>query len=333
MKRLFSTLTLLLVLAATAFAQVPVTKTSPDRASEPMTDKITEADIERYLDARMELDVQNTVLNALRLNKEQITDLQPIYLNYQTDLEKLDTRRKKLIMEYVEEMKEDDTAKDEENETADFVENFWEVDIDALKLKKDYFDRIEDITGTAKALDFFSLNEMYAARINRIRMQAVPDLKMMVTPMVTYQYELDDYRNWNRINIDGKVDVSHEFTANGLTKLWNTAQSIASAEGISVPDFMMKKEKVMMLAGKMQENWTSLKHADQAREAFTMTAEALNDLTAKAGITTSKQLMVTARMIDPAKKLTDQSQTIYSFFNQAEMMVNKVVEHANKMTR
>lgn len=339
MKRLFSTLTLLLALTVTAFAQTPVTKTSPDRASEPVVENYekTSDQMEQYLNARLDLDVQTRITKALDINEQQITKFQPLYTAYQEEKDEIDMRRKQLITRYTEEMKEDDTAKDEENETADFVENYWELDIDAMKLKKNYFDRLEDIVGTAKALDFFSMDEMYTARLNRMRMQAVPDLMVVATPRVSYENEINDYHNWSRINIDGKVDVSHDFTNNGLTKLWNVVGQISRAEGIEVNDLPAKKQKVMMLADNMQKNWKDLSHADYARQAFVMTAETLmeitNDKRFATNMTAVKRLKRTAEMIDPQQKLTDQAQTIYAFFNDAEMIVNKIVDQANGMSK
>ena len=338
MKRLFSLL-LLLALGATTFAQQTTVRTSPDRASDIQAvdtdDDRVRQNYDRYLKARMELDLQNTITNALGLTNDEIADFQPFYVAYAAEKEAIDARRRDLIAEYRDEMAEDDSARDEENETADFIENYWELEIDELRLKKNQFDRLEDMIGARKALDFFALDKMYTDRMNRMRLQqAAPALVVITTPSVSYNREVTDFREWNRINIDGRVGLSHDFTTNGLTKLWKAAGAIAGAEGITVPGFKAKQQEVMKINKQLQKDWTSLDHADLARRAFTLTAETLGAVCEDSrfghGKTASMQLKQTAQSIDPAVKLTDQAETVYDFFNQAERIVNNLVDTANR---
>ncbi len=332
MKKFITTLLLFSALSLPTFAQ-EITKKASDRGSDI---EVTDQEYERMIENKILISTRAQAINSLELTEEQTENFTPLLMEYTKYKEALQDRRSSLLKEYAKEMKEDNSRKSEMNETGDFIENFWEADIAEMELRKDYFDRFEDVITPEKALRFFANEEMYTRRAKRaLVMEQLPEMIFLVPAYVTYQQEINDFNDWNRINIDGKVGLDHEFTYNGLAKLLNAAEAMAMAEGIEVNNFEAKKADVMMLAEQLKINWTSVKHADYARKAFVHTAEILNAVAKDARFTVSNawlsKLKTTAEMIDPAKKLTNQASTVYTYFNTAESIVNELAAQVNEV--
>ncbi|WP_020570993.1 hypothetical protein [Neolewinella persica] len=331
MTKYFSALFLFLALSLPTFAQ-EMTKKASDRGND--VQEVTAEDYEQIMESKMFINTRARAINSLDLTEQQTIDFTPILMNYTMRKEQLEERRTKLVQAYADEMAEDDTAKDEMNETGDFVENYWEIDIAEMELKKDVFDRLEDVITPGKAIRFFSEEDMYTRRAKRdLVVKMLPTMTYLVPLSLSYQYELDDYSNWNRINIDGEVGLNHEFTYNGLSKLLNLAEAMTRAEEVSVKNFSERKAEVMKMSKMMKKDWTSLQHADHARKAFIATSNILNDIAIDVNFDDPtawlSKLMTTAEMIDPNQKLTDQASTIYTYFNTAEAIVNELVKQVD----
>ena len=170
---------------------------------------------------------------------------------------------------------------------------------------------------------------------NRIeRMQLIDVLPMAYTavaPVETYYVELDDYNQW-ALNINGNVSLDHTYTNEGLTKLTKAVDAMASAEGIYVPDWKEKKEKLMKWSDKLTNNWRSTEHADMTRKAFMSLNEAFKSITDAPRFTGTKkwvnELDATARMIDPAVLMTEQADHVVNYFDQAQSLVNELARQA-----
>lgn len=343
MKNLVAAIALALAVSAPAVAQNERINPAMDRASNVGTyDMDRDAYGDKYqkmVRARYEVDMRELIFNALDLNKEEITKITPLFTQYLSDRKKFSERREMLVKEYAEEMAEDDTAKDEANETGDFVENYWETKIDEMELKKDYFDRFEDIIGSARSLELFNIESMYANRISRMAMLKSlpnqPTLYLLEPVSYSYDRQVNDYNNWRKVNISGNVDYGHEYTYNGLQKLLNATEAMVNAEGITVNDFSMKKDKIMGLASDMKKNWRSLTHADMARKAFMHTSDIIKEVAMDSRFSVSQQwlnkLESQAKMIKPSVKLTDQGASVDKFFETASYVLNSLVDQANGM--
>lgn len=333
MKKFITTLALAAAISVPAIAQQTTTMKAADRGS---NIEATTEDYNKIIDSKLYVESRAQAIRALMLDEKQIEDFTPIFQDYTRRKAALEERRMKLVKEYEDEMAEDDTAKDEMNETGDFIENYWEIDIAYMELKKDMFDRFEDVITPTKALDFFAMEDMINSRANRKLMtEMLPTYGVLVPVPVSYEWELNDYRNWNSINIDGKVGLDHNFTYNGLSKLLSVAEKMASAEGISVNNFAERKQMIMQKAEMMKTNWKSLNHADYAREAFTMTSDLMKEISMDSRFTANKmelsELNTVAESIRPSVKLTDQATNVYRFFNTAENIVNGLVNQANNI--
>lgn len=345
MKKFISTIALAAAIAAPTFAQTERVNTAINRSNDVTMNQTYDSqysdDYTKLIRGQYEVDMRKLVIEALDMNKEEIMEFSPIFTNYMSDKKALMERRDMLVKEYGEEMAEDDTAQDEENETADFVENYWEVDIDEMELKKDYFDRLEDEIGTERALAFFDLEKMYSDRLQRMALlktfPAQPVLYVLKPVTYSYEREVNDFNTWNKVYIQGDVGLDHNFTYNGLEKLLNAAEAMVGAEGITVNNFQSRKDMILNKAGQMKVNWKSLTHADLARQAFTETASILieiaNDSRFNVSSDWTNKLTMKANAVNPDIKFTDQADVANEFFSTAQYIVNDLVDQANGMTK
>ena len=282
----------------------------------------------------MQTTVKEVVKQRLYLEDDEASAFTGLYNRYVQDYIEIQQKQDKLIEELAEEFSEDDNVKDKQGDLADFIENYWESQIAIEELKKDYFDKMEDVVGPMRALEFFRIQKMYESRQARGSMMRVPVMVTLTPVQLSYQSSVDDYTNWKQINIDGKVGLDHNFTYNGLEKLLTTAEDIATTEGIRVKNFSSRKAQIMQLAQDMKTNWKDTSHANSAKKAFTMTSELLRDLNNAAGFGTANanlnQLMQHAQSLNTNTLYTEQSDTVYAFFNSAERVVNGMIGSLNE---
>jgi len=334
MIKYFAAFMLLIIMSLPTLAQTETIRKASSRAND-----ISDLEnYERMLKSQFNVDLRSVAINVLELDEKQTSDFTPILMDYLRSKESIIARRNILVNQYVEEMAEDDTRKDEINETGDFIENYWELQIADMELKKDYFDRMEDAITPMKALQFFDVEEMFQHRMNRVQlMKSIPSFIVLEPVTYTYETQVNAFRNWKKINIDGSVDIDHNFTFNGLEKLLAAAESMTAVEGISVDGFADTKQAIMDKAAMLKKDWTSLQHADYAREAFTLTANVINEIAEDSRFNSSdawnKKLSALATSINPDVKLTDQADEVYSFFETAEYIVNDLVEQANSYVK
>ncbi|NJB87595.1 hypothetical protein GGR26_003379 [Lewinella marina] len=292
--------------------------------------KLDNSDFERMVNTRLMVDFRKTAIEAMELSEDEINEFDPIFDDYQRDKEAITARRRNLINQYREEMSEDDTPKDELGETGEFIEDYWELDIAEMELKKDYFDRLDDEIGAKKALKFFALDAAFKDRVDRMRLlRSIPTLVVLEPGYVSYQRELDDFNRWATMNIDGKVDLNHEFIGEGLNKLLNAVEAMKNAEAISIGNFTATKGLILEKAKAMQTDRHSDEHADYAADAFKHTASLLSEIATQDRFSTPQsqldKLKQAAEAINPDQLLTDQKEHVYTFFDAAEKVLNDLV--------
>ncbi|PHI18666.1 hypothetical protein CEQ90_16940 [Lewinellaceae bacterium SD302] len=315
-------------------AQTTPTTAVNNKAKATMTtSNLSDSDFEKLIFNSYKVNFRSYAYDALDLTEKQITKLDPGFRSYMNATSELNKKRKNLVEEYNEEMAEDDTAKDEENETADFIENYWDLDIDQMELKKDYFDNFEDIIGYEKAMKFFILEEDVRQRLNSAMwVEKIPTLLIVPTAKYSNNSEVNNYRNW-MLDMDGKVDISHEYTHNGLTQLVKTAYALAEAGNVNTSAWDNSKAMVMKLADGMTENWKSDDHADMAKKAFGIVANMYADLAKTETFRTDSylinELKMSADKLNKGTHLTEQSAHVYNFFEKAERVVNLLANTAD----
>lgn len=298
------------------------------------TNEMSDSEFERLIFNSFKINLRTFAYDNLQLTSEQIEDIDPHFMAYMKQKSELINRRQDLVDEFAEEMAEENSQKSENNETAEFIESYWEFDIASLELKKDFYDRFEDIIGYEKATKFFVLEEDLLQRMNRMMLvERVPTYLISPVNRYTENVEVQAYNRW-MMDIDGKVNVSHEYTHDGLTQLVKVAGSLKEAAGIDWPSYDKHRQKVMMLGDDITENWKEVDHADKARKAFMTVATMFSELSQTNAFMTNSylidELMMTAKKLDGSKMMTDQADVVYNFFEKAERVVNKLAKTADE---
>lgn len=293
--------------------------------------EVTAEDYERLINSAFKVDFRAFVINQLDLSEEEIEGFTPLYLDYMTQKAEILDRRAQLVAEHREEMKEENNDNEAE-ETADFIENYWETDINITQLKKDFFDKLEDEIPYRKAMAFFEIEEAVRQRIQRMQLvDLVPVVYEKVDPIATYYVALDDYNQW-ALDINGNVSLDHTYTHDGISKLTKAVGAMAAAEDIYVENWTEKKQKLMKMADDLTTNWRSLEHANTTHQAFMMLNEVFKAVTDDERFTGTKawvnKLDKTARMINPAEQLTNQADAVVQYFDQAQSLVNELARQA-----
>lgn len=148
------TLLLMLLLTGTLVAQTETT-----------SDAVTIKDYQRYIDKTFDMNYRNHVIKAVDLTADETKAFDKIFFDYIAKREKLQTKRADLIADFREEMKGDDSKKNQEEDRADFIEDYWETLIAGMDLKTEYFDDLEDKIPVAKVATYFMLDDAVDMRI------------------------------------------------------------------------------------------------------------------------------------------------------------------------
>jgi hypothetical protein len=344
MKRLISVVLLSLVFIISVFAQRNI--------------EVSNADYEHLVESRLELNLRNYMINNLELTKAEVISFDPVFRKYMREKANLSNKKHMLLDDYTSEMLEDDRVSDEKEETADMIEDYWEFVIDEMELRKDYFDRFEDVLPLKKATDFFLLEEAFDNRLTYLNLvklypiiveieensaEAVEPIKMPKKDKVnkttakktkqpkvsniSYKKEVEAYNNWMN-DTDEKVALDHNYTHDGLTMLMHATMAVIKAENIFVPNLKAQKAAIIKLADELRQDPLSDKHADKAKKAFTKTADLFKVIQNQKPYFGSKQaideLGVAANKIDPTKLMIPQAEQVYNFFQKAGEALNEM---------
>lgn len=205
-------------------------------AQEANTQKeISLEDYERVLDNQLKVELRKNAYKSMGLNEEEIVKMDPIFNEYIEQKRELLEKKFDLIDEYQEEMAEDDTAKDEEEETAGFIENYWELDIKEMELKKDFFDRFEEVVTTDQAINFFMVEESMQEEMER------PSVIRIVPMIIEFErvpspYGYDEQK-------DDKDDEGNEDTGmTDQTSQWTDSKVTATQSTTTTDSSWTKKD-------------------------------------------------------------------------------------------
>lgn len=315
---------------STAIAQESMTIEDSDG------EMVSMEDFERYVNSALEMDYRNTTIEALELTEEETIAFDPIFSSYMDKKKNLMQKRARMLKDFQEEMDPDDSAKNLKEDKADFIEDYWELTIDEMELRKDYFDKLEDKIALNKAIQFFVWEQMAESRMNQEMMvQLVPVLirSNEMPDFMKYDYSIGskgsskdrsdramksvkEFDKWVSKKNSGKVDLSHEYTYNGIKHLLNAVQSVSYTDNWNKNSVQSEKSRIMNMAAKLKENRYSDEHADLALKAFTAISDLMNGMegpTNKMMINLDKS----AKAIDPDVLLTKQAQKVYTFFEEA----------------
>lgn len=301
---------------------------------------------ERMLDAFLKVEFREYAYEKLALNREQIIALDPIYLEYMNAKDDLFDQRMIMVRDYRLEMMEDDRIEDEREESADFVEDYWENRIAIDELRKNYFDRMEDVIPYEKALQFFMLEENAETQIMLARqskffpilievMVEEPDGTQRIGEMESSStrtiMEIDRYNIWmkeNDVELSGKIGLDHDYTYDGLERLTQAVYATVDRVDTKVANLDTRLEQVMSKAAEMKKDPYADTHANLAKEAFLMLTDVMSDVQKlNATVIPTKHInamQVAAENIEVDVLYMDQSAHAYSFFEAAQKAVNNI---------
>ncbi|MEM1122811.1 MAG: hypothetical protein AAGJ18_20365, partial [Bacteroidota bacterium] len=126
---------------------------------------VSQKDWDRYFDAKLEMDFRLASIEEMKLTAEEIEEFNPLFDWYVDQKDRIFQDKIELMEEYVEEMKEDDDMEEKTEETSDFIEEYWEEEIQEAKLRKDFYDRLENRIPYYKAVQFFLMEETLENRV------------------------------------------------------------------------------------------------------------------------------------------------------------------------
>jgi hypothetical protein len=222
---LLTALAVILAVATTSAQVQPQTNPKDQQKTTTTTNSnldVTQEDYERMLKNAQNVAFRTYVLETLGLNEQEIRDFDPIYRDYMRDKNKLMQERYELLEDYADEIKENDSAKDEDEDKADFLENYWEIEIAEAKMEKDYFKKLEDKMSTDNAFSFFMLEDIAEGGITRhyVERRYIPFIIQMEKPSTGST----DKRNMgnNSMAKNANQDMSNNNRNNMANKANNT---------------------------------------------------------------------------------------------------------------
>ncbi|MEM9887036.1 MAG: hypothetical protein AAF849_14170 [Bacteroidota bacterium] len=362
MKKLFALLLSFVMVYTIANAQ---TTTS--------TEEREQEDYEQYFDAKLRMDYRNATIEALNLTKEETVAFDPVFKNYMRAKRNLTEKKLDLVEDFKAEIAEDDSFENEQEDRADFIEDYWELAIDEMKLRKDYFDILEDKIAVDKAARFFLWEESMDTRMQRTNMIEVFPIIIKLNDLEGQSYNsnseeqmnkkgkqataysnigepmneretpkqnkdvkknksysnatwkttdkkaqnaINDLDTWVSSN-KGLVDISHDYTYNGVSKILTALEAINDSDMMNRPSFGTEKVGIMKTAKQLRKDPYATTHADMAREIFISIADMFPN---------NENLSSTARSIKKDELLTKQSDTIYAFFEQANDRIQSMAK-------
>lgn len=332
-----------------ANAQMHPTSTTTSKG---MTN-LSDADYEHMLQANNEVAFRTYVINTLGLTEKQIMDFDPMYADYMKAKNDIAKKKSKLLNEYVEEVAENDSPKNEENDKEEFMEDYLELQVEESKLRKETFDRMEDKITADNAFGFFMIEDMVAndyyqtilARrftpyiiitedkspaVHTMTPKTAAPTKSTSNKTMTvdrrYRADIDAFSKWANTE-KGDIKDPHTYTRNGLTSLVAAIDALGMACSASTDQtFMANKNKIMQNNEKLGKNPSSNEHPDIMRESFIMAADMLKSVQQKcnkpSNSTAVMQLADAARRIDVSKTSMAQADVIRDFFKKAQVAVD-----------
>ena len=295
-------------------------------------------DYSKYIDGRLKMDFRNETIKALGLTNDEITKFDPFLRNYMAQKEALLGKRMDLLEDFREEMAEDDSVENEEEDKADFTEDYWEIEIAEMELRKDQFDILEDLIDKDKAAKFFFWEDAIENRIamnvllsmmptlgsiNYIESKEIAPVKAPEktlkkgTLSLATKTSIENFDKWVNMN-KGKVDVSHDYSSNGLKALVGVIENLKIDMKTDIPNFTTKTQMIKDNAHEITVDYTSLDHADMIKEAFVAIADIMNYFES------GTEMRNAANSIDVDKMTTKQANKIYRFFDAANASLQKI---------
>lgn len=130
------------------------------------------------------------------------------------------------------------------------------------------------------------------------------------------------------------MGVDHEYTSQGLQKLKAALVALADEHGSGDADIQQKKQEMEQAADKIQQDPTSLQHANTIKDAFTKASTLMTSIQEKSFPDASdevEEVKNAAESIEADKQTLEQKDAVKEFFNDASSAIQSLAE-ANSTT-
>jgi len=314
---------------------------------------VSKSDYERMMEKRLEVNFRNYAIKTLSLSETETNAFDDIFFEYMNDKDDIIDTKYSLLDEYVASAKTNDELDDET--TADFIENYWESEIDEMQIEKDYFDRLEDEIGVKKATNFFLLedavqnrlkNSMYAKNMPLLieierfsvfddgkkkkwmeKQDSTPKRKNTAQSMKT-KAAVRSYVEWAKSSDPKKVAYSNDYVGTGIKALAGATLAVYDASDWEVDNMKVRIDNLMRIADQLSETDVTTEKADIATVAFKDAASIFYDLQINNDLgyveIETEELGRLANDVFSTQLLEDQADDVYSFFKQAASVLEQV---------
>lgn len=280
---------------------------------------------DQFLDNYLRVQFRSFAYEILDLSKEEIIATDPIFMDYLKAKNELFERRLALVkdMKSANYKMENDTFSQ-----GDFLEAYWETSIQEQNLRKEYFNRLREAIPYAKAFQFFLLEESLQGKAEEDQISGwLADIPKWNQARQMYRSTLARYNRWMH-SLDGGVNVTHDYTYEGLEKLTQTIEAIVIVNHLDIDRLYQRTDHVMELASSLQSPDNVDQHALIARQAFVEVAQLVQDITQHKGLRLNEHaanlLLQSAKQIDPEILYIEQAGYAYNFFQEAQQLLNNM---------
>lgn len=300
--------------------------TAQDLIKAPAKDYYAAVDVETYdqfLDNYLRIQFRSFAYEILDLSKEEIIATDPIFMDYIKAKNKLFDRRLSLVNDMKSQAESSTT---DTYSKGDFLEAYWENSIQEQNLRKEYFNKLREVIPYAKAFQFFLLEENLQGKAEEDQVSGwLADIPQWNQGRQMYSRTLARYNRWMH-NLDGGVNVTHDYTYEGLEKLTQTIEAIVIVNHLDIDRLYQRTDKIMALGNSLQSAENVDQHALIARKAFVEVAKLVEDITQHPGLKlnehAAKLLRKSAEQIDPEILYIEQAGYTYNFFQEAQQLLN-----------
>lgn len=331
MKRLI--ITLMLIAGCFAIADAQITKVNG------------ESPYERLMEKRLKINFRNYAIEALDLNKDQIINFDPIFLEYIRKKSNVADKKISMLEDY---MKQSENKKKAQ---VNFIEDFYGLELNEMSMEKRYFKRFADAIGVDNAVEFYLMedaaqnrmkNEMYADKMPVLirieRFSVLGDKKdMPETPMkkrtamnMKHKAAVDGFINWVKKS-DADESWDYLYAARGLEAMAGAIMATYEASDWEAKNVEVRVKNIMEIAQQLKDTPVTDNQADIMREGVRQAAELLNDIQEKNDLafleTETTTLQTLSYNIKDIELLENQTGRLNNYFREAASILEQMSWH------
>lgn len=205
-----------------------VRKAKKMAAKKPM--QVSEKDWNRYIDKRLEMDFRLAAIEEMYLTPDEIKIFNPFFDEYMNAKEEMTKEKFDLVEKYTRKLARKDNVAAITEKLSDFIEDYWEAEIETMALKEKYFDRMENKLPYMKVARFFMLEETVE---NRLKYDAI---SVKMPTIIIIDQQLEKIRNSTTMNekgvkiMDSSIENNNmQKTKSAMTETTTTAKEMEKA--------------------------------------------------------------------------------------------------------